>query len=68
MASPQSFSQEAQGQDTWGSDQLGTCVGRAWIVNEEVSEGAALEAGHPSSSLIPFWISQSWGHCPAGLG
>lgn len=58
MASPQGFSRGAQGQGTWGSDQIGvaggTRVGRAWMVNEEVSEGTTLGAGHPHFQPHPL--------------
>lgn len=56
MASPQGFGQGAHG---CGSDQIGvqagTLVGRAWMVNGEVSEGATSEVTL-SSHLITFWI------------
>lgn len=68
MASPQGFSREAQGRDTWGSDQVGTRVGRAWMVNKEVSEGGTLGAGHPSSSLMPFWVSELGSPSRVGWG
>lgn len=69
VASPQGFSRGARGCTTWGSDQTGvggwTRDSRAWMVNEGVSEGAALGADPPVPASTPPG-SQSQGHLPGG--